>query len=294
VILDDGSSDGTGDLVQSIVDGDPRVTILDGAPLPAGWLGKPYACHQLARAAADAENLVFVDADVVLEPHAVAAAVTLLREADVDLVCPYPKILADGAQRLVQPLLQWSWLTFLPLRAMERSRQPALSALGGQFFAVRTSSYVRAGGHEGVRDRILEDIELGRAVKRSGGRIALADGSPIATCRMYDSWGGLVEGYSKSMWASYGSPAGAAAVIGLLLVLYVLPPVTVLFGQWIGLAGYGLGVLGRIVSARATGGRWWPDAFAHPVSVVLFGWLVARSYAKRRSTRWKGRPTWPA
>ncbi|GAA2643646.1 glycosyltransferase [Dactylosporangium fulvum] len=291
IVLDDGSTDGTAELVRRI--GGDRIRLLEGRPLPGGWLGKPHACRQLADAAGDADVLVFVDADVVLAPDAVERAVALLRRSGVDLLSPYPRIDAVTAgERLVQPLLQWSWLTFLPLRAMERSPRASLAAAGGQFLVVRREAYVRAGGHAAVRDKVLEDIELARAVKRAGGRIALADGSRLAHCRMYTSWRELADGYSKSLWASFGSPAGAAAVVGLLLALYVALPLTVLSGQWLGLAAYALGVTGRVVSARSTGGRAFPDALAHPVSVLLFAWLVARSYARRGRTTWKGRPTW--
>ncbi|WP_327009130.1 glycosyltransferase family 2 protein [Dactylosporangium sp. NBC_01737] len=296
LILDDGSTDGTADLVRSVLApaGD-RVTLLTGRPLPPGWLGKPHACQQLADAAVSsaADVLVFLDADVVLRPDALDAATAVLAGAGVDLLSPYPRITAERAgERLVQPLLQWSWLTFLPLRAVERSPRPSLAAAGGQFLLVRRAAYDRAGGHAAVRDKVLEDIELARAVKRTGGRIALADGSGLATCRMYTSWREVVDGYSKSLWASFGSPAGAAAVVALLLLLYVALPLTVLAGSWWGLAGYLLGVAGRVVSARTTGGRAWPDALAHPVSVLLFAWLVARSYRRRGRVTWKGRPTW--
>ena len=290
VVLDDGSTDGTAELVKAVA-GD-RVTVLSGAPLPQGWLGKPHAGQQLADAAGDAEILVFVDADVVLRPDAVSRAVALLSTARVDLLSPYPRIEATTVgERLVQPLLQWSWLTFLPLRAMERLRNPSLAAAGGQFLVIRAAAYRTAGGHAAVRGDVLEDIALARAVKRSGGRIALADGSRLATCRMYTSWGELVEGYSKSLWASFGSPVIATIVTLGLLGLYVVP---LLFGRWLGLAAYLVAVLGRIVSARATGGRALPDAFAHPVSILLFAWLLIRSYRRRRTTRWKGRATWPA
>ncbi|MEV0129957.1 glycosyltransferase [Dactylosporangium sp. NPDC050688] len=291
VVLDDGSTDGTADLVRAV--GGDRVTLLTGGPLPPGWLGKPHACQQLADAAGDADLLVFLDADVVLREDAVRAAAVVLDDAGADLLSPYPRITAGSAgERLVQPLLQWSWLTFLPLRAMERSPRPSLAAAGGQFLLVRRAAYDRAGGHAAVRDKVLEDIELARAVKRTGGRIALANGSSLATCRMYTSWREVVDGYSKSLWASFGSPAGAAAVVSLLLSLYVVLPLTVLAGQWWGAAGYLLGVAGRVVSARTTGGRAWPDALAHPVSVLLFAWLVARSFRRRGRVTWKGRPTW--
>jgi hypothetical protein len=295
VVLDDGSTDGTADLVRSVA---PQVTLLTGNELPSGWLGKPHACHQLAAAAPDADVLVFVDADVVLSPTAVASAVTLLRDADVTLLSPYPRIV--GAGRLVQPLLQWSWLTFLPLRAMERSPRTSLAAAGGQLLVVDRAGYDRAGGHTAVRDDVLEDIGLARAVKRSGGRIALADGSSLATCRMYDSWRELTDGYTKSLWASFGSPAGAAGVVTVLLLLYVAPPVAAIAALAVGAVGpafvslgaYLIAVSGRVVSARATGGRAWPDALAHPVSVLIFAWLVVRSFTLRRQRRltWRGRP----
>ncbi|AGZ40255.1 glycosyltransferase [Actinoplanes friuliensis] len=296
IVLDDGSTDGTADVVRAAAPGS-TVRLLTGAALPPGWLGKPHACAQLADAAADADVLVFLDADVVLAPDAIAGAATLLRKTGVDLLSPYPRIV--GAGRLVQPLLQWSWLTFLPLRIMERSPRPSLAAAGGQWLVVDRAGYERAGGHAAVRDDVLEDIGLARAVKRSGGRIALADASGFADCLMYTSWPDLRDGYSKSLWASFGSPAGAAAVVTLLILLYAVPPLAALvlaashpvLALW-SLAAYGIGVVGRVVSARATGGRAWPDALAHPISVLIFGWLVVRSFRLRRRglLAWRGRP----
>lgn len=295
-VLDDGSTDGTADLVRSLA-GD-KVTLITGAALPDGWLGKPHACWQLSMAAADSDILSFVDADVVLAPDALVSAVRLLREIDVTLLSAYPKI--GGAGRLLQPLLQWSWLTFLPLRAMERSPRPSLAAAGGQWLIADRAGYVRAGGHAAVRAEILEDIALARQIKRAGGRIALADASRRATCRMYTSWSGLTAGYTKSLWASFGSAPAAAIVVVTLLLLYALPPVAALIlavtgfasAALIALTAYLLGVAGRAISAVATGGRPWPDCLAHPVSIVLFGWLTARSFRLRRQSRltWRGRP----
>lgn len=318
VVLDDGSTDDTAAVVRRIVGSDPRVTLLTGAPLPAGWLGKPHACQQLAEHAtrpraghvtrpegepptrSGPTALVFVDADVLLAPDAVATAVAALRDTGATLLSPYPGIVAETpGERLVQPLLQWSWLTFLPLRAVERSRRPALAAAGGQFLVLDRTGYDRAGGHASVRDRVLEDIELARAVKRCGGRVVLADASALARCRMYTSWPELRDGYGKSLWASFGHPVAATVVVTLLLLLYAAPPVlavAALLGGELAtalaaLTAYLLGVAGRVVAARATGGRWWPDALAHPVSVTLLGWLTTRSYhlRKRRRLSWRGR-----
>ena len=90
LVLDDGSTDGTADVVRARRRGDDPGPAADGGGRPAaGWLGKPYACPQLA-AAATGTVLVFVDADVVLAPHGVAATVALLRETGLDLVSPVP------------------------------------------------------------------------------------------------------------------------------------------------------------------------------------------------------------
>jgi hypothetical protein len=294
-VLDDNSADGTADLVRSLA-GD-KVHLITGAPLPEGWLGKPHACHQLAEAAAGADVLSFVDADVVLGPDALARATTMLRKTQVTLLSPYPKITGTG--RLLQPLLQWSWLTFLPLRLMERSPRPSLAAAGGQWLVVDRAGYQRSGGHAAVRTEILEDIALARQIKRTGGRIALADASRQATCRMYTSWTDLTAGYTKSLWASFGSGPAAALVVVFLLFLYGLPPAATPIlavtgfsrASLVALCAYVLAVAGRAVTAYATGGRAWPDALAHPVSVVLFAWLTARSFALRRrgALTWRGR-----
>ncbi|HST65440.1 MAG TPA: glycosyltransferase [Mycobacteriales bacterium] len=286
LVLDDGSSDGTAALARAL-----GVRVLTGAPLPAGWLGKPWACRQLADAAdPTADVLVFLDADVRLRPGAVAATVGLLDT--LDLVSPYPRqVTVTAAERLVQPLLQWSWLTFLPLRLAERSGRESLAAANGQLLAVRRAAYERAGGHAAVRAEVVEDVALLRAVKRAGGRGGVADGTELADCRMYDGWPALRDGYTKSLWSAFGSPAGAVGVTGLLALAYLVPPLAALAGSRIGLAGYAAGVTGRVVTARRTGGRTWPDALAHPVSVALFAGLTARSLRHQRAgtLTWKGR-----
>lgn len=294
LVLDDGSADGTHDAAVQAAGDDPRVHVLTGVDVPAGWLGKPHACAQLAWAADPAsEVLVFVDADVRLAPHAVAAAVDLLDAHGLDVVCPYPRQSAvTAAERLVQPLLQWSWLTFLPLRIAERSPRPSLVAANGQFLVIRRAAYERAGGFAAVRDAVLDDVALARAVTLAGGRAAVVDGTALAGCRMYDGWPAVRDGYSKSLWSAFGSPAGAVAVVAVLDLAYIVPAVAALRGSRAGLAGYAAAVAGRVVCASRTGGRSWPDALAHPVSVAVISYLTARSIVQKRrgALSWKGRP----
>lgn len=292
LVLDDGSTDGTAAVVRAAAAGDPRLRLLTGAPPPPGALGKPHACAQLA-AAARGEILVHVDADVVLAPHAVAAAVALMGGAEpVDLLSPWPRQVAEGpAARLVQPLLAWSWLVMLPLAVAQRSRRPSMVAANGQFLLVTADALRQAGGWEAVAGEVLDDIAVARAVRRSGGRTGIADGSRLACCRMYDDGRQLAAGYHKSLWAAFGSGPGAAAVAALLGVVYVLPPVAALRGSRVGMIGYAAAVVSRALAARRTGARGWPDAFAHPLSITAVLGLLAASWVGRRAgtLRWKGR-----
>ncbi|MBY3552057.1 glycosyltransferase [Modestobacter lapidis] len=291
VVVDDGSTDGTAGRVAAVPD--DRVRLLPATPPGAGWLGKPNACAQGAAAAGNAEVLVFVDADVRLMPDAIASAVALLDAHRLDLVSPWPRQLAgSAAERLVQPLQQWLWATFLPLRLAERSPRPSLAAANGQFLVVRRPAYDRAGGHAAVRGAVIEDIALLRAVKAAGGRGVVVDGSTLAACRMYSGWPELREGYAKSLWSAVGGrPAAAVAATAGLSAVWLVPPLAALAGSRAGLAGYAAGVAGRAVVAARTGGRVWPDSLAHPISIALLDVLVARSLAghRRGGLQWRGR-----
>ncbi|MGY1643329.1 glycosyltransferase [Geodermatophilus sp. SYSU D00703] len=296
VVVDDGSTDGTGAAVRAV--GDPRVRLVTAPDPPPGWLGKPHACAVGAAGVGDDDAvLVFLDADVRLFPDAVAAAVALLDDAGLDLVSPWPRpVTGTAAERLVQPLGPWLWMTTLPVRLAERSPRPSLAAANGQFLVLRRAAYERAGGHGAVRGEVIEDVALARAVKRAGGRTAPVDGSRLAACRMYEGWSALRAGYTKSLWASVGgSPAASVAAAAGLTAVAVLPALAALRGSRAGLVGYAAGVAGRAVSAAVTGSRVWPDSLAHPVSVLLFDALLASSVTARRrgALTWRGR-TLPA
>ena len=299
LVLDDGSQDGTGDLAERAAAGDPRVRVLRAPdePPPPGWLGKPWACARLAREATGS-ILVFVDADVVLDPHAVASLVDEMRSSGLQMVAPYPFQQAVGIlERIVQPLVTWAWVATMPLAWAERTRRPSLSAANGQLIAMDADAYRAAGGHGAVAGDVLEDVGLMRAFKRAGFRTATVDGSHLATCRMYESSGAVVDGYGKSLWAAFNGPAGSVAVNTLLLTAYVVPPAAVVLAprrstRALGLLGYAAGVTSRALVARRTGEPVMPDALAHPASILAFGVLNAVSWTRhlRGTNSWKGRP----
>jgi hypothetical protein len=297
IIIDDQSTDSTAAIVQQLADQSSNIRLIsNNVNPPSGWLGKPHACYLLSQQATGSV-IVFVDADVILEPSAIAACVELLRTKDFGLVAPYPQQLAETLlERLIQPLVIWSWASTMPLGIAEDSLRPSLSAANGQFLIFDSLAYSTSGGHASVKGEVLEDIALMRSLKSSGFHCATVNGSDLAHCRMYDETDALVNGYTKSLWNAFGSPAGSVAVNALLAFTYLVPPIAVLTSRKtstraIGAVGYLSGVAGRAMVAKKTGSRVMPDSFAQPASIAAFIGLNALSWSRhlRGKNTWKGR-----
>lgn len=289
--LNDDSTDGTAEKLSALAD--PKLRVINGGPaLPEGWLGKNWACHRLSESV-DADYLVFIDSDVTLQPRAVASAINALVTNQLHLVSPYPRQLAPTLlARIVQPLLQWSWMSTVPLRSTRTSLRPSLAVANGQFLVCRADSYVASGGHREIKGEVLDDIELLRSFYRNGFTGCVIDGSDIATCQMYESNQELVSGYSKSLWNAFGGPIGSLLVNVFFLFVYVFPLVG-FFVDAVALATLGLtfGILGRLISANSSNGRKFPDSLLHPVSIVAFNVLNLVSWWRHLmgTNTWKSR-----
>lgn len=190
LILDDDSGDGTYRAALDSVGGDSRFTVLrNDIPPTLGWTGKNAACARLAEFAdTDSGVLIFLDADVRLTPGALAAAIRELRRAGAGLVCPWPAQRAESiAERLVQPLLCWSWASTLPVALGNSTLSPAMAVACGQFLVFDAAAYRAIGGHASVADRITEDLAIARELRRAGQRTTLVAGGQLTSTRMYRS-----------------------------------------------------------------------------------------------------------
>jgi glycosyltransferase involved in cell wall biosynthesis len=291
VVLNDASTDATAEKLLAF--SDHKLKVISGdLELPEGWLGKNWACHRLSKSVA-ADFLVFIDSDVTLEPLAVASAINSLTENQLHLISPYPRQLAPTLlARIVQPLLQWSWLSTVPLRATKKSLRPSLAVANGQFLVCRADSYLVSGGHEKIKSEVLDDIELLRTFYRNGFTGCVVDGSDIATCQMYESNQDLISGYSKSLWNAFGGPIGSLFVNAFFLFVYVFPLVGFFIDEvFLAALGLALGTAGRLVSAKTSNARMLPDALLHPVSIVAFGLLNLVSWWRHLAgtNTWKSR-----
>jgi len=286
--LDDNSEDETLELLKREIAGDERFSVTSGQPLPDGWLGKPWALEQLC-SKTKADYIVNVDADVRLVPRAICAAINLLIDKKLDFVSPYPKQIAKSfGERMVQPLLQWSWLSTVPLRIAEKSGRTSLAVANGQFFAVRESALDSVSGYSASKTAVLDDMELARTLLRNGFRGCVADGSHIATCHMYNSWAEVKAGYGKSLWAAFGSRLGSFIAISFLFLTGILPLLGVIAGFTAGFYALEFVIISRIIAARVSGGRFL-DAFLHPISTLILIYLIIYSWSARGKVQWKGR-----
>jgi chlorobactene glucosyltransferase len=197
LVLDDNSGDSTAALVEEIAAMDRRVRLLRGEPLPKGWAGKPFACHQLA-SQAGGSWLLFTDADTTHAPSMLSSALAYARDHKLSLLSGLPlQNTVSLSQRVVIPTFYFAILSLFPLWWLQGSRVPKPGLSIGQFLFVSARDYREIGGHEAVRSRILEDVWLGFAMARHGKRQAVVDLSEVVTCRMYEGLGELWEGFSK-------------------------------------------------------------------------------------------------
>ena len=291
LVLDDNSTDNTLAIAREFTDSRLQVIHSTDEP-PQGWLGKAWACQRLANAT-DSDILVFIDADVTLEPHAVCSAINAMHKYKLSLISPFPRQeTTERLTRLIQPLLQWSWITAVPLFIARRFKFQTLAVANGQFIVCRRSDYLTMGGHESVKDTVVEDIELARQFSRHKLRNSVADGSQIASCLMYPTDRELIDGYSKNAWSAFNGILGSLAVNFSMIFVYVCPLIGFASGH-AGLASLALATnaTSRLLIGKTTGARTWPEVLLHPLAITAFCAINVLSWTRhiRGTNTWKGR-----
>ena len=288
LLLDDNSEDQTLALLHHHTSGLSNFHILTGSTLPQGWIGKTWALQQLF-ARASGEIIVSVDADVRLVPDAINRAVTLLKNSQLDFLSPYPKQLSfSWSEKLIQPLLQWSWMSTVILRIAEKCSISSMVVANGQFFVVRRAALAQVSGYKSVSDKVLDDVELARALVKQGSHGCVANGAEIASTRMYSSWKQIQAGYGKSLHAAFGSVFGSALAITFLFLTGIAPLIAGITGSAIGWYAYAAVTLTRVMSSIKTGKN--PlAALLHPISSALLIYLIIYSWLMRGQVQWKGR-----
>jgi len=288
VVLDDASTDATADLLQSFAAEYPALRVLSGHPLPPGWGGKNWACHQLAKAATG-DIFIFTDADVRWTEGTLTALCAFQAAEGADFVSVWPRQLTlTLPERLTVPVIDLVLLGGLPYLGVKFSSSGAFSAGNGQLMLWTRSAYEKVGGHLAFRDEVLEDVRMGQHAKRVGLKVALAVGGNLISTRMYRSLPDLVEGFSKNILSAANNSKSVLVVLSLLNALvYTFPWLLGFVNPWWFLVGV-LGLVQRALTCLKTQ-RNPLEAFLQPFLFVPL-WLIAYR-ALRRGGRytWKGR-----
>jgi chlorobactene glucosyltransferase len=224
IVIDDNSEDRTSEVALSLASTDPRVKLLRGEPLPEGWAGKPHACFQAARQAAG-EWLLFTDADTIHAPDMLSRTVALAASENIALLSGFPRQLtASVSEKMVIPMTYFVMLAWAPLWWLHASKKPVASIAIGQFLLFPRGVYWAMGGHEVVKNRVVEDLWLGAEVAKRGGRHLAVDLSEVVSCRMYAGLGAIWEGLTRALYGVTAiSPWALAGLLAAGYAVYLAP-----------------------------------------------------------------------
>ena len=292
VLVDDGSSDGTGDIARAI--GSPRVTVVDGAPLPPGWTGKLWAVEQGITAAHAPHYLWLTDADIAHAPDTLASLVARAESGNLVLASLMAKLRCDTlAERALVPAFVFFFQLLYPFARV--NRPTGIGAAAGGCMLVRTDALATAGGIGEVRGALIDDCAVGALMKRQG-RIWLGLTDRSVSIRPYESWGSVAAMIARSAYAQlrYSPLLLAGTTLGLGIT-YLLAPALALFAhgaaQAIGIAAWALIALSFQPMLRfyRRSPLW---GVALPAIAAFYGGctlLSAWQHQRGRGGMWKGR-----
>ena len=293
IIVNDRSADATGAILDRIAQEDARLVVIHGQEPPEGWLGKPWAMHQGALRA-KGELLLFVDADVLYTPDVVSAAVAEIDERGLPMITLMPHMEMRGFwENVVMPNLAIFAFTLMPLWLMNRTRFKSFALGGGTGNFVRREDYDAVGGHEALRDAVVDDIGLGRLFREHGRHTQLIVANDMISVRMYHGLREIVSGFTKNAFAVVDRNYLLALFFLLLgFVFHIVPYVLALTGDWISIASVVLISLTRLVLFLALRYRADSALLAHPLMMALWAYIMLRSLwltGFRREIEWRGR-----
>ena len=306
IVVDDHSSDGTGNIARRAADGDNRFRLLESSALPDGWFGKQWACATGGTAASGA-LLLFTDADTAHAPDLLPRAANRLRREHADLLSVVGRQEMHGFwERLLQPQVFWILITrYGGTEGVSNAKRAEDVIANGQFLLIQREAYEAVGGHESVRDKVAEDLALAQRLFRERYRVRLVRGDDQLSTHMYGSLSELVAGWGKNVFAGGidAMPGGAAGRVIFPLVLPTAPLMTL-----VPAVIFLLGLLGIVSAAwtiwAAVGAAanllWWTliyrgfhqrawYALLAPIGATLVLFIIVRAILRGRNVGWKGR-----
>ena len=300
IAINDHSTDRTGMIMQSLARENPQLKVLDGADLPNGWLGKPFALHQAFKVA-QGEFLLFTDADPVFRPAALNTAVHIMRERELDLLTLMPKAeFGSFWERAVQPVI-FGFIASLT-RFKNVNNPDHKSAMGfGAFMMFRRAAYEKIGGHEVGKFDVLEDVLIAKRAKQAGLKLLVSDAKQLFSIRMYYGLKEIWLGWQKNMFLAMKSSVLRATwyilmVLGFILTPYIILVVNIFEGTgwfWIGTALFGAVLVTTACCKMCDELRLKRNtAVLFPLGALIMTAIMVNSMFHtlvRKTTQWRGR-----
>lgn len=306
IVVDDGSTDGTGEIARELERrSDGQIRLVTGEPLPEGWFGKPWACWQ-GYLQARGEVLVFTDADTRHDADLISRCLAAMRRQRADLVSVVThQELVSFWERVIMPhILLLISLRYLDIHRVNHARGEKDILANGQFILVDRTAYEEMGGHRAVRTEVVEDLRLAQRLHAAGRRIFLVHAESFIETRMYRSLSGIVEGWTKNL--AIGSrltvdpwlrPVLPWLLAALVLAFWLAPPAVIIASIF---AGVGGGLLRWAIIANAAALLFWTIeclrsripvlyAVSYPLGAAATAVLFARSALRGTRVVWKGR-----
>ncbi len=224
IVLDDNSKDRTYEIMKKLAALDDRLRIIKGKKLPSGWTGKNWSCHQLAQVA-KGDWFLFTDADTLHQPQSISVALASAEKAKADFLTLIPGLVAKTwSEKLFMPIIHFAFLVLVPFKLINYSKDARISLGIGPFLLVERNLYFSCGGHESVKEKIVEDMALAKRVKEKEGKISVIDGTRIMNVRFYTSFKDVWKGFSKNCYEAIGGvPHYLAAVLLVCYFLFIYP-----------------------------------------------------------------------
>jgi chlorobactene glucosyltransferase len=247
IVVDDESSDGTAAAAREVAT--HRVRVVGGEPVPAGWVGKSWACHQ-GYALARGDWLLFTDADVRHAPDTVGRALALVERTNHDGLTLLP-VLETGslAERAVQPAAAVLIRSFVAPGPLVRSPRSSVAIAAGGFILVSRAAYEAVGGHEAMRHELVDDQMLAIRLKRAGTPLLLASSAGRVHVRMYVGAHETLRGWRKNTSAGLGG--GSVAVASAFALTGAVASIAPTVALWRGPRAVGAAGLALQLAARA-------------------------------------------
>jgi glycosyltransferase involved in cell wall biosynthesis len=308
IAINDRSTDNTGAVMDELAAKNAKLKVIHISKNPApGWTGKNNALHTAAQHA-DGQWLLFVDSDVVLEPDALSASLAVVQRKKFDLISLLPKLESHSLWESLLVPLAASAASSMYLSSLTNTQHVKTAFANGQFLMISRSAYDAIGGHEVVRDRYCEDVEIARLVKEKGMRPRVSWGNDFCAVRMYSSLPAIFRGWSRIYYAArVGSPwrvlmaalfvilCGFSAYAALAWGLYrIARPSTdwaPLGWLWLGMAMNHLSMLTFVVSTLyAWSGNPRRNALLFPIAGSMLLGIFARALKMcvTKKVEWRG------